>query len=184
MTVSYYSRHSQALVEMKIGAREPDGTCESCYKWSAWAGKWPKPDLISILSSWMGQWIIPVVFLTLVYDPGWPGFLESLAIPVLQTKPIKEIKEIRSSAGISGSLLRAVLKINWTDGGMVNLLDFEYCVTGLAFALASRPTVRHSRSKYWSSLSCPQLWLTRAPSLTLEGDRIKDLKFDLCPLVC
>lgn len=169
---------------MKIAAREPDGTCETCYKRSAWAAKWPKPNSISVLLSWV-TWIMPVVFLTPRLWPRAGRFPRSQAIPILQTTPINLVKAIQSSGMKLESLPRAVLKISGTKGKMVNLLDFEYYMTGLAFALAYGPAVRSSRrSKAWSSLSFPELWLTRAPDLAFEDDRLKDLKFDLCPLVC
>lgn len=175
MNVLCYSRHFQALEEMKIGAREPDGTCETCHKRSAWAERWQKPNSISIPLSWMGAWIMPVVFLTLVYDQGRGRsgrFPRNLINPILQTRPINLVK------AASESLQRAVLEINWIKGGMVNLLAFAYCMTGLTFALASRPAVRSSRrSKSWFSMSCPELWLKRASALAFEDGRIKDLAY-------
>lgn len=53
------------------------GTCETCYMRSAWAGRWQKPNSISIPLFWMGAWIVPVVFLTQAYDPGRAGSLEA-----------------------------------------------------------------------------------------------------------
>lgn len=78
-------------------------------------------------------------------------FPRSLAIPVLQAKPIDLFKAIQSSGMILKALQRVVLNIK---GGWLSFLNFEHCMIGLAFALASRPVVRSSQGGANLDLYC------------------------------